>query len=126
MEIDTRRIADVVIMRLSGELRARAEVSYAFQRFVQDGHSKFILDLSRITTIDSVGFTALLEIQQLAEKSGGSIRICGLCDHTRKLFKAYGVDHIFSIMKDEQSALVGLMGAVPVNCGEVCHSRYLN
>jgi len=126
MEIGVDSVADVVIMRLEGELKARADIAAVFWSHLQNGRSKFVLNFGRVTGVDSVGFTALMELQRIAEASGGSIRLCKVDVHLRKVFKAYGMEQSFTVFKDEDTALAGFMGALPVNCGEACHSRYLN
>jgi anti-anti-sigma factor len=126
MEIGVSSIADVVVMRLQGDLKARADITAVFWSHLQNGRSKFVLNFARVTGVDSVGFTALMELQRIAEASGGSIRICKLDEHVRKLFRAYGMEQAFSVFKDEDTALAGFVGALPVNCGEACHSQYLN
>jgi anti-anti-sigma factor len=126
MDIKVDQVTDVVVFRLVGDLITKADITAAFWTHLQNGFSKFVVNFSRVRTVNSTGFTALLELQHLVESSGGSIRICGLDENLRKLFKAYGLEQTFSIMRDENSAMVGLMGGVPVRCSEACVSRYLN
>ena len=126
MEIDIARIADIAILRLRGDFKNRAEISAAFWKHLQNGVSKFVLNFDGVLSVNSTALTALAEMQRLAEASGGCVRICNLGGQAWKQFQAYKVDSLFSILQDENTALGSMLGAVPVNCGEVCQSRYLN
>lgn len=126
MDIRIERVADVVILRLRGDLKSRSDISPLFATLLETGNTKFVLSFAGVTKVETAGFTALLEVQDMIESAGGFMRLCSLDEALRKLFKAYGVDHTFSIMRDEKSALDGLVGIKPVNCADVCYSRYLN
>jgi anti-anti-sigma factor len=126
MDIRTTQIADVVVLKLSGEFMNRADIAAEFWAHLQNGSSKFIVNMHYVSKINSSAFCALIECQRVVEASGGTMRICDLDPELRKDFKAYGMDGFFSIFRDENSAIVGLMGAVPVNCAEACQSRFLN
>jgi anti-anti-sigma factor len=126
MQIRVSQIADVVVLKLSGDFTQRADIAAAFWSYLQNGSSKFIVDFRYVSSINSAAFCALIECQRLVESSGGSVRICNLDSQLKKDFKAYGMEGFFSIFHDQESALTGLTGALPVNCTEACQSRYLN
>ena len=126
MEIDISRIGDVVVLRMAGEFRTRSDIAAVFWAHLQNSVSRFVLNFDKVRTINSIGFQTLLELQRLAEASGGGVRICGLSDELRKTFRTTQMEEVFSIMQDEESALVDFLGILPVKGSSTSSGRYVN
>jgi len=126
MEISVTRIADVVLLRLVGDFKARKEFAAIFWSHFHRGRSKFLLNFDGVRAINSHGLQALLEFNRLAEAAGGALRLCGVSDGLTKVFKAARVIEVFAIREDEDTALVELLGGLPTDSDISTISRYRN
>ena len=67
---------------------------------------QLIVDLSRVTYIDSSGLTALIEGMQNVEQYGGKFVLAGLQETIRTIFEIARLDQVFQIFPDVDAALV--------------------
>lgn len=126
MEIATVIIGDVVVLKLSGELRSRDDVAIQFQSFLYTGRNKFIINFENVRAINSIGLSTLLEFKHLAEAAGGSIMLCLLRDELKRMLNVTRLDEVFTIFDDEEMALSGFIKGLPKITRESAISRYRN
>jgi len=75
-------------------------------RLVESSRPKaFLVDFSEVAYIASMMQAMLLQVQKKVRKSGGQLRLCGLGKHVALSFRVTGLDKMFAIHPDEQSAL---------------------
>ena len=67
---------------------------------------QLIVDLSRVTYIDSSGLAALIEGMQNVEEYGGKFVLAGLQETIRTIFEIARLDQVFQIFPDVDAALV--------------------
>lgn len=65
------------LFRLAGLLDAFSEPTFrkAIDKFVEEGPSNFVLDLSQIDFVDSSGLGALVQLAKKAQGAGGSLQV---------------------------------------------------
>ena len=126
MEIQASRIGDIVILHPFGDLVSRENLHKLFMGHFKRNVKKFIINLESVRKINSVGLNALLEIRQIVEGGGGTLRLCCINDSVKKMFEMTRLVELFSINLNEDSALAGLMSAMPVINAELPISRYQN
>jgi anti-sigma B factor antagonist len=78
------------------------------QRLLDEGHYRLIVDLSRVTYVNSGGLRSLVTIWRQARQQGGDIALCGLNEHIAKVFSVVGFDKIFQIYPNCADAQRGL------------------
>ena len=66
---------------------------------------QLIVDLSRVTYIDSSGLAALIEGMQNVEEYGGKFALAGLQETIRTIFEIARLDQVFQIFPDLDAAL---------------------
>lgn len=79
-------------------------------RYIEQGENRIILDLSKITFMDSNGLGAIVSINKMLElasqkKSGGLI-ITGLNESVLEMFELTKMDRVFKIFSDLNDAFL--------------------
>jgi anti-sigma B factor antagonist len=66
---------------------------------------RIVIDLSRVTYIDSAGMAALILAMQEVEAYGGKFFLSGLQETIRSIFETSRLDQVFRIVPDVDGAL---------------------
>ena len=102
-----------VLLVTPNESRLDAGVAQSFKskmsELVEAGHVDIVIDLSKVTLIDSSGLGVLVSIlKKLGEK--GEIRLCGLRDNIKSLFQLTRLDKVFAIYHSQAEAVESFNG----------------
>jgi anti-sigma B factor antagonist len=93
LSVTVRQEDGIVIAEISGDLDMSTAAKVREQLFEQaDRGQPLIVDLNRITFIDSTGLGALIAVARRADAHGGSLHAVCSKPHTRKLLWLTGVD----------------------------------
>ena len=106
--IDQRRNADVTILDLKGRLRVGGNavaLHRSIRSLVLEKKTQIILNLGGVTFIDSCGLGELVASQVSVENKGGEIKLIGLTDQLRELFRATRLLAVFDIYANEVEAI---------------------
>jgi anti-sigma B factor antagonist len=106
--IDQRRNADVTILDLKGRLRVGGNavaLHRSIRSLVLEKKTQIILNLAGVTFIDSCGLGELVASQVSVENKGGEIKLIGLTDQLRELFRATRLLAVFDIYANEVEAI---------------------
>lgn len=109
LEVSDRRLGDVVIVMVTGRLIADQR-SCPFcdhvDALLAAGARKFLIDLSRVTTIDSAGVGALVWKYRSVMGKGGAFKLLRPSRRVRTVLAITRLDTIFE-MFDSESAAIG-------------------
>jgi anti-sigma B factor antagonist len=112
MQLDQQKAGDALIVTpLEDRLDARVANDFKEQmtELIASGHTKIVLDLSKVEFIDSSGLGAI--VSSLKRMGGrGELVVCGLQETTMTLFKLTRMDRVFQIFDSEQQAVSALGG----------------
>jgi anti-sigma B factor antagonist len=112
MQLDQHKAGDALIVTpLEDRLDARVANDFKEQmtELIASGHTKIVLDLSKVEFIDSSGLGAI--VSSLKRMGGrGELVVCGLQETTMTLFKLTRMDRVFQIFDSEQQAVSALGG----------------
>jgi anti-sigma B factor antagonist len=106
--IDQRRNADVTILDLKGRLRVGGNavaLHRSIRSLVLEKKTQIILNLAGVTFIDSCGLGELVASQVSVENKSGEIKLIGLTDQLRELFRATRLLAVFDIYANEAEAI---------------------
>jgi len=106
--IDQRHTADVTILDLKGRLRVGGNavaLHRSIRSLVLEKKTQIILNLKGVTFIDSCGLGELVASQVSVENKGGEIKLIGLTDQLRELFRATRLLAVFDIYANEVEAI---------------------
>ncbi|MDD3242970.1 MAG: STAS domain-containing protein [Eubacteriales bacterium] len=74
-----------------------SELKEAILACVEEKQAGVLLDASAMEYIDSTGLGALVSALNKVRQYGGSITICGLKPHIKRLFTITGLDGVFTL-----------------------------
>ncbi|MEZ4883698.1 MAG: STAS domain-containing protein [Chitinophagales bacterium] len=69
-----------------------------------EGIRNIILDLEKVSFVDSSGLSAILVGNRLCSRSGGSLIVAAIADNVNRLFKISQLDSVLTIIASVQQA----------------------
>ena len=95
------------VLPLQGEidLHVSPRIALSLAQMVKNKPDKLVVDLSKVTYIDSSGLAVLIEAMQSVEEYGGKFSIAGMQETVRSIFEIARLDQVFRIYPDVNSAL---------------------
>lgn len=95
------------VLPLEGEidLHVSPNVSASLGALIKDKPKKLVVDLSKVSYIDSSGLATLIEGMQNVEAYGGMFALAGLQEKVRPIFEIARLDQVFRIFPDAETAL---------------------
>ena len=94
------------ILALEGDidLYQAPAVKARLDAFIAQKPARILVDLSRVTYIDSSGLALFVECLQRIAEHGGRLALFGLSESVRHVFEIARLDQVFSIFPDESAA----------------------
>ena len=98
---------DRTVVHLGGEIDVYTAplVREKLDEQIQAGRTDLVVDLTEVSFLDSTGLGVLVGRLKLARTRGGSMRLVGTDDRDLKVFSITGLDKVFEIHPDVESAL---------------------
>jgi anti-sigma B factor antagonist len=95
------------ILPLEGEidLHVAPQISASLANLIAEKPPHVVVDLSKVSYIDSSGLAALIEAMQNVNRYGGKFALAGLQEGVRPIFEIARLDQVFRIFPDTESAL---------------------
>jgi anti-sigma B factor antagonist len=106
---------EVLVLEVQGHLDAftAARLRDACTRVLRAGHHRLLLDLERVTFIDSSGLGVLVGTLRRARGLGGDVQLVCPSRHVHRIFKLTGMGKMFTIHPSREAALGGPAPASP-------------
>jgi anti-sigma B factor antagonist len=108
MKVVTRRVGDVTIVDLSGQIKL-GEGSSVLRDAVKDligkGQKKILLNLGDITYIDSSGIGELVSAYTSVRNQGGEMKLLHLTKKVHDLLQITKLYTVFHVLDDEAAAI---------------------
>ena len=94
------------VVRVSGEVDIQTSpiLDDHLQRVLADGHDSFVVDLSRVTFLDSTGLSVLINALKRCQGAGGHMRLESPQPHVRRVFEVTGLSDVFDVGDPEGAA----------------------
>lgn len=108
MKIDQRSKNNIEILELAGELdfHSSPELRDKLQELVKKQAAKILINLKKVSYIDSSGLATFVETLQKMKRQNGQLILSDLVPAVRSVFEIAKLDHIFQLSGSEQEALV--------------------
>lgn len=99
--------SDSSVLPLEGEidLHVSPQIGASLAALVAKKPRHLVVDLSKVTYIDSSGLAILIEGMQNVSGYGGKFALSGLQEAVRPIFEIARLDQVFRIFPDTASAL---------------------
>ncbi len=107
MQWELEHREQIAICRLTGDLDAgtATELVSVLEREIDRGANRLVLDLGRVSYIDSSGLGALVKVLKKARLGGGDVKLAGLEPEVRKVLELTRLDKIFEITRTADDAV---------------------
>ena len=105
---ETRIVGDVVIIDLKGRVTHGSgdlEMRETIQQLLDEGKRKFVINLEKVTFMDSAGIGELVACHKRAVEKGAMIKILKPNEKLLDLFTITKLIEIFDIYENEKEAL---------------------
>jgi anti-sigma B factor antagonist len=107
MKLDYTRLGDVTVLEFSGEFDAfnLHPVAKAVDDIIEQGETRLIFQLRKLTFLNSSALGYLIKARKKAQAAGGDAVLAEPSRFVRKLLATVGLDKLFSIYDDTDSAV---------------------
>lgn len=105
--IEALQLEDATILFLTGDLDATSSVQVReiVMALIEDLRRFFVLDLSGVERLYTVGMSVLLDLQRCAEQRGGRLVCCGGKPFIREMIRITMIDRTLDLQTDLDTAL---------------------
>ena len=97
--------ANVLPLEGDIDLHVSPAVSESLNAMIKKKPERIVIDLSRVTYIDSAGIAVLILSMQQVEAYGGKFFLAGLQETLRSIFETSRLERVFRIFPDVDAAL---------------------
>ena len=107
MEITTEKTNGVIVLKVEIDVLDAGNTN-AFKAAISpllNGNNRVLLDLTKLTFIDSSGCGNLLSCYNQMKNRGGMLKICGVREQVLEIFDLIRLDRIIDIFKTKEAAL---------------------
>ena len=108
MEIQAReKDNSIVILDVNGEidLYNAPEIKKSIKEYMDQGKNKIIVNLEKVSYIDSSGIGVLISSLSQLKKVGGGLKIINVFDSVKKVFELTKLTSFFDIHPNEDDAI---------------------
>lgn len=108
MKIQARKSGkDLEVLEFEGDLdfHSSPEVRTALSKLAENQTRKILIDLQKVSYIDSSGLATFVELFQKLKRYGGKLVLFNLTASVRSVFEIAKLDTIFQLASSEQEAL---------------------
>jgi anti-sigma B factor antagonist len=102
-----RQVGQVSVVEVSGNLTSleTGALSNSIAQLLRDGRKQILLNLNRLTYLDSSGIGDLVRTYMSVIKRGGEMKVVGLTNKAEEILKITKLYQVFQEFQDERSAL---------------------
>ena len=95
------------VLPLDGEidLHVSPEVAESLRTIIAKKPKHLVVDLTKVTYVDSSGLAVLIEGMQKVQQYGGKFGLAGVQDEVKHVFDIARLDQVFEIYPDVDAAL---------------------
>jgi len=105
-----RRVGTSAVVKLSGKIvigSGNEDLEEVVAELVEGGAGRIVLDLERVSYIDSSGLGSMVACRRTASERGVEVVLLRPAGKVADLLALSGLEEVFPIFHDEAEALVG-------------------
>jgi anti-sigma B factor antagonist len=80
-------------------------ITDAVNTCILEGKVKFVIDLSKIEYINSIGLSILISILTRVRSAGGDAVLCGISENTKQLLLVTRLHNMFTVVNNMEEAI---------------------
>lgn len=104
MEVKLVQVEEVAVYQVNGEINISTSPDLKKQ-FEKQPAKKVVVNLEKVTYIDSSGLATLVEMLKKTRSQGGALGLAGMSDKVKSLFEITKLDKLFTICKSQDEAV---------------------
>ena len=107
MRIETIHHSQAVVVVIDGEMdnTVVSELHAVMDELVASGVQNYVIDLSRVTFMDSSGLAALASLYRRIRIGNGDVRLCNPPADVRRIMELTRFDRVFEIYTRREDAI---------------------
>jgi len=108
LNISERQVGDVTILDMDGKItigEGSVALRTAIRRLLEEGKKKILLNLARVSYIDSSGIGELVSSYTSIGKEGGQLKLLNLTQKLQDLLTITKLLTVFDVYDSEEEAL---------------------
>jgi anti-sigma B factor antagonist len=108
VEIEIRSLGEVKLIKLTGKITLGAAVDRLrenLDELMDNGTSRFILELAEVPMIDSSGIGLLVRYMTAAKQRGGAVKLLNPSKFTVQTLKMIGLLNLFEVFQVQDEAV---------------------
>ena len=97
----------MTVCQVDGEIdiNSSPDIKKAFDKLISKKAPKIVINLSKVSYVDSSGLATLVEILKNMKAYGGKMRLTNLSSKVKSLFEITKLDRLFEILPEEEEAV---------------------
>ena len=97
---------DLTVCYVDGEININSspDIKKSFDKLISKKTPRIVVNLSKVTYVDSSGLATLVEILKNMRAYGGKLRLTNLSAKIKSLFEITKLEKLFDIMAEEAEA----------------------
>ena len=104
MDVKSFSKEGVLVFQVNGEINISTSPELKKQ-FEKQPSKKVVVDLEKVSYIDSSGLATLVEILKKTKSQGGSLGLAGMSDKVKSLFEITKLDKLFLVFRNQDEAV---------------------
>ncbi len=107
MAVKTEQKSGLMVCHIDGEIdiNTAPDIKKAFDRLLSKKEPKIVINLTKVTYVDSSGLATLVEILKNMRAYGGRMRLTNLSPKIKSLFEITKLERLFDIIAEEEEAI---------------------
>jgi anti-sigma B factor antagonist len=108
VEIDTRSLGNVKLLKISGRITLGAGVDRlreTLEDLLVNGSNRWVLDLADVGMIDSSGIGLLVRYLTTAKQQGGDLKLLNPTKFALQTLKMIGLLNLFEVFQEQEKAV---------------------
>ncbi len=107
MSVKMESKSGLTVCQIEGEIdiNSSPDLKKIFDRLISKKTPKTVINLSKVTYVDSSGLATLVEMLKNMRTYGGRMRLTNLSPKIKSLFEITKLEKLFEIMADEEEAI---------------------
>jgi len=87
------------------DINSSPNIKKSFDKLIASKTPKIIVNLSKVTYVDSSGLATLVEVLKNMRSYGGKLRLTNMSSKVKSLFEITKLEKLFEIIADEAEAI---------------------
>lgn len=107
MPVKMSEKSGLVVCHVDGEvdINTSPDIKKSFDKLISSKTPKIVINLSKVTYVDSSGLATLVEILKNMRAYGGRLRLTNMSGKIKSLFEITKLEKLFEIIADEDEAI---------------------